>query len=43
MLANVELEPDTPRASELRFSEKPSDSAARASEATGPADSLMTE
>lgn len=41
MLANVELDPKTLEASELRFSEKEPDSAARESEATGPAPSLM--
>lgn len=42
VFANVELEPETPEASELRFAENASDFAARASEATGPAPSEMT-
>lgn len=41
VLANVELDPETPDASELRFSENAPDSAARESEATGPAPSLI--
>ncbi len=39
MFAKVEEAPDTPCGAPFRFSEKVLDSAARESEATGPADS----
>jgi len=46
VVAKVELDPATPRGSLSAFSENPSparlDSAARASDATGPVDSLIS-